>query len=483
MVAISPEQRREEPPSAEAPPAAPAEVPYPPLLYAWYVVGVLMVVYIFSFADRQLMNLLVDDLKQGLSLEHDWQVSILMGPMFAVFYAIFGFPLGWLADVMSRRTLIAAGLAAWSLMAAGCGVAKNYFQMALYRIGVGVGEASLSPAAYSLITDYFRRERLATAISVYGTGIYIGSGLALIVGGVAVALVKEGPDWTLPLVGTIPAWQKVFIIVGLPGLLVVPLLYTFAEPVRRALVSGRGAAARQVPVGEVLRYFRANGRTILCHNFGFSLLSFSAYGSSAWIPAFFIREYGWTQRQAGIWYGTIIAVSGTLGIAAGGYLADWLAKRGYTDSKMRSGFIASWIWAPFGMFYPLVPTAELAIVFLIPSVFMASMPFGVAPAAIQEMMPVRMRGQASALYLFVVNIVGLAIGPTAVALATDYIFRDGLGLERPLRYSLFSVATTAHLLAAILLYLGLPSFKRSMDYLTVWQDAQAPKPSTARTVS
>ena len=208
-----------------------------PVGQAWYVVALLMVVYVFSFADRQILVLMVEDLKAGLGLTQDWQVSILMGPAFAVFYAIFGFPLGRLADRTSRRSVIAVGLAAWSVAAAGCGVARNFSQMALFRIGVGVGEASLSPSAYSLITDYFPRRLTATAISVYSTGIYIGTGLALLLGGAVIVYAKTGTAWEVPIFGTIDPWQQVFVIVGLGGLLVVPLLYSFPEPVRRGAVA------------------------------------------------------------------------------------------------------------------------------------------------------------------------------------------------------------------------------------------------------
>ncbi len=441
------------------PTIATPEDAYPSTVKSWWMVAVLMLVYIFSFADRQIMSLLVNDLKTGLGLDRDWQVSILMGPAFAIFYAIFGFPLGRLADTMSRRGLIAAGLTAWSLMAAGCGIARNFTQMALFRIGVGIGEASLSPAAYSMITDSFPPRRLSTAISVYGTGIYIGSGMAYLLGGAAIAFAAGGSAWNLPIFGVVEPWQQVFVIVGLAGLLVLPLLYTVREPLRR----GAGAGIK-VPTSQVVAYIKANARTFTCHNLGFALLSFSSYGSGAWIPSFFIRRHGWTQGEVAWRYGWIVAVAGTLGIAFGGRVADWLATRGYRDSKMRMGMIAAVIWAPFGMAFPLVENSTTAMLLLIGGTFTASMPFGVAPAAIQEMMPNTMRGQASALYLFVVNFIGLAIGPTVLALISDYVFgSDNLHL------SLFWVATVAHAVAAVLLWAGLKPFVASLDRLKTWQ--------------
>jgi MFS family permease len=189
------------------------------------------------------------------------------------------------------------------------------------------------------------------------------------------------------------------------------------------------------------------------------LLSFSAYGATAWIPTFLQRSYGMSARDSGISYGLIVMIAGSTGIVFGGQLADWLAKRGYRDAKMRAGLIAAIVWAPWGILYALVPNATWSLVLLVPSVFAASMPFGCAPAAIQEMMPNAMRGQASAIYLFVVNLIGLGLGPTAVALSTDYIFGDDLAL----RYSLVMVAAVAHVASALLLYAGLRPFRDSLD--------------------
>ena len=162
------------------------EPPYPSTRYAWYVVVILMVLYIFAFIDRQILSMMIGDLKEGLNLEKDWHAGFLMGPAFAIFYTLFGIPLGRLADTRNRRLIIAMGLGLWSLLTAGCGLAKNFWQMALMRVGVGVGEASLSPSAYSMIADYFPKDKLGGAIAFYGMGIYLGSGLAYVVGGQAI---------------------------------------------------------------------------------------------------------------------------------------------------------------------------------------------------------------------------------------------------------------------------------------------------------
>jgi MFS family permease len=391
-------------------------------------------------------------------------MSLLMGFSFALFYTFFGIPMGRLADSTSRRGLIAAGLAVWSLMTAGCGMAQKFWHFLLLRMGVGVGEAALSPAAYSMITDSFPRKRLATAISVYSMGIYIGSGMALLLGGIVVGMASGQELWTLPLVGETRPWQVVFFVVGLPGVPLTLLMLTFKEPYRRDVRRTATGAVQSVPVREVVAYIRDNWKTFTCHNLGFALLSFSAYGSTAWIPAFFQRSHEFTARQAGVSYGLIVMFAGTAGIVFGGRVADWLSHKGYRDAKMRAGLIAAVVWAPTGLLYPLVGSSDLALALLVPTVFFASMPFGCAPAAIQEMMPNPMRGQASALYLFVVNLIGLGLGPTAVAMATDFVFGDDLAV----RYSLVVVATLAHVVSAILLWAGLKPFRRSLDHAEAW---------------
>ncbi len=437
----------------------PEESPaYPSSRRAWYTVAVLMTIYVFSFVDRQILSLLVGPMKRDLDLS-DTEVSLLMGFSFALFYTFCGIPLGRVADSRSRRGLIGVGLVLWSATTAACGVARHFWQLLLLRMGVGVGEAALSPAAYSLITDSFPPHKLATAISAYSMGIYIGSGMAFLLGGVVVGAVSGDELVALPLVGEVRPWQLVFFIVGLPGLLLSALLLTVREPVRRHLVGRTQAGAP--PLAEVWAYLRANRKTFLCHNVGFALLSFSSYGSGAWIPTFLQRTHGMNVRDSGVWYGAIVMVAGTLGVFCGGWLADRLAGAGREDAKLRAGLIAALIWLPAGLLFPLVSSREAALLLLAPAAFTSSMPFGCAAAAVQEMTPGSMRGQASALYLFVINLIGLGLGPTVVALFTDYVF----AADEMLRYSLLIVATTAHVAAAGLLWTGLSPFRETLRQL------------------
>lgn len=425
---------------------------YPSPGRAWYAVGALTLVYVFSFIDRQILNLLVKPIRRDLGIT-DTQMSLLMGFSFAVFYTFFGILMGKLADTRSRRGLIAAGFVLWSALTAGCGLARNYLQMLLLRMGVGVGEAALSPAAYSLITDYFPPNRLATAISVYSMGIYLGTGLAYLAGSVVISFAGSQTSWDLPLLGATRPWQVIFFIVGLPGILLALLMATIPEPPR--LATQRSAAT----FTDFWRYVRLNRATFACHNLGFALLSFSSYGTAAWLPAYFIRHFGWEASRIGMWFGAIVMVCGTLGIVAGGWLADRMKQRGHQDAAMRVGLLACLVWVPPGIAAFLLQSPGWALAAVAVAQFFTSAPFGVAPAAIQQMSPPDLRGQASAVYLFVINLVGLGLGPTAVALATDYLFGD----DNAVGYSLLLVTTVAHAISALLLWRGLSHFRASLD--------------------
>jgi MFS family permease len=441
---------------------------YPSEQYAWYVVGVLTLAYVFSFIDRQILTLLVGPIKRDLAIS-DTQMSLLMGLSFAAFYTLFGIPIGRLADTRSRRAIITAGLVFWSLMTAGCGFARRYWHLAAMRMGVGVGEASLSPAAYSLIADCFRPEKRATAISVYSTGIYLGLGLATLLGGLVVGFASGRDVVHLPLIGATRPWQLVFLVVGLPGLLVAALLSTLREPSRKGATAG---VAAPEPLGVVWAYVRDNRRTFLCHNLGVACLALSGYAAAAWVPTLLVRRHHWTASRSGVAFGLASMVCGTSGIVLGGRLADRLRRRGHPDATLRVALLGAAAWLPFGALFPLMPTGAWAVALLAPAVFFSSLPFGVAPAAIQEMMPNPMRGQASAFYLFVINLIGLGLGPTAVALVTDYVLHD----EGAVHVSLLVVGVLANLAAVGLLAAGLGPYRRSLDYLAAWDGARSSDP-------
>lgn len=434
---------------------------YPSSPRAWFTVSILLMAYVLSFIDRQILNLLVGPIRADLGIS-DTQMSLLMGLSFAIFYTIAGIPLGRVADSRSRRGLVAWGILFWSLMTAACGLAKQYWHFVLFRIGVGAGEAALSPAAYSLMADSFPPEKRATAISVYSMGIYLGAGLAFLLGGIVVTWANARGDVVLPVLGVIRPWQLIFLVLGLVGACFSLVLLAIKEPTRKGI--GAGVA---VPLKDVGVYLLSIRKAVICHNFGFACLSFASYGASAWIPTFFIRNHGLTPGEVGIYYGSLVMVAGSVGIIFGGRLADYLARRGYKDSNMRVGLLAAALTLFCNVVY-LVDNMTLLWIIMFFNVFTVAMPFGVAPAAIQEVMPNSMRGQASAIYLFVITLIGLGIGPTAVALVTDYVFQDDMAI----RYSIFWVASVITIGAVVLLWMGIKPYREARETLAAWGERQ-----------
>ena len=451
----------------QASPAAERESPYPAPAYAWYCVFILTGIYLNSFLDRQILGLLVDPIKADMKIS-DTQMGFLMGPSFAIAYIIAGLPLGWLADRMSRRWLIALGQFFWSLASVSFGLGRIYSQLLAARICVGVGEASLGPSAYSLITDLFPRRRLSTAMSVYGLGIFLGGGLANLVGGYVLELVGTGTLYDLPFVGPRKSWQMVFFIIATPTIPLTLLLLTIREPIRRGVhkIVGEDGTARaaKLPLSAFLRYARRNAKTVLTHNIGFAWLSFAGYGSGAWVPSLFIRIHGWDPALTGKVLGVILITVGPLGILTAGWLADWLGERGYRDATIRVGLFSALAPLPLVVAYPLVPNATLAIVLYAVASFFGAMPWGIAVAAIHEMMPNQMRGQATAVYLFVGGLLGTALGPQIVAIVTDYVFKD----EMMVHYSLALTALIAKVFAVVCLAICLRHYTKSLDRLESW---------------
>ena len=430
----------------------PSPLPGQKLGYAWYVVALLLLAYTLSFIDRMILSLLVGPIRHDLGIS-DTQMSLLMGLAFAIFYSVLGLPIGLAADRMNRRNLIVAGVAIWSLMTALCGLARSYIVLFLFRIGVGVGEAALSPASYSLLGDYFPREKLGRAIAVYSLGVPIGSGIALVLGSFVVQLVTQGPAVMLPLLGQMEPWRLVFLIVGLPGLLVALLFYlTMREPARTARTTA------PVP-GEFLTFLKLNRVGIISHFLGMSLVAMVMYGATAWIPQFLHRTYGMPVASAGLWFGVATAVCGSCGILSGGWLADWLYRRGHRDGHLRVIRINAIILTPLFIFMALAPSLNLSLAAMVISMLVGTLHGGAAGSALQLIAPSHLRARLAALYFLVVTLLGLGIGPTAIALITDRVFGD----DNALRYSIAIVTGVALPLSAIILSFGLRSFAQSVE--------------------
>jgi len=445
-----------------------AENDYPSTAYAWYVVVVLTVAYTVSFIDRQIMALMVEPIRRDLDIS-DTQMSLLLGLAFAIFYTLLGIPIARMADRYSRRGIIAAGIAIWCAMTAACGLSRNYVQLFAARVGVGVGEAALSPSALSMMSDYFPKEKRGRAVAFYTMGISMGVGLAMILGGQVIALVSEAPPVTLPVVGELFAWQTVFIVVGLPGILMAFLMLTVREPTRRGRMAAGAGGSDHLSLSTVIQFFRQRWRMYGSHFFGMSTVGILSYGFFAWIPTMFMRTWDWSVQDIGLAYGVVTLVAGPVSIVLASWLPEFLMKRGAEDAHMRAALYLNLMGVVCAILTPLMPTAELALAMLLPMTagVLASTSAGVA--ALMIVAPNQIRAQASALYYFVVNILGLTVGPTGIAVFTDYVFKD----ESMLRYSVGSVAVLAGLFATGILAYNLGQYRLAYQESQTWDPGQS----------
>lgn len=422
--------------------------------YAWYVAVVFSLFSALSFIDRLILAVLIEPMKAELDLT-DVQLTLIGGLSFVIFYVIFGLAMGRLADTLNRKWIIYAGVVLWTSTTALCGLATRYVHLLLLRMGVGLGEAALAPCAFSILADLFPRRRLATGIAVCSMGASFGVGFAYLGGALVLewanGLAGERGSVQVPLVGDLTPWRIVFLAVGLPGLVMSLLLFTIREPPRR----DPGAAGGAPPAKDVLAYMWAHRRTILLHNVGIGFLSLASYAGGFWDIAFFERTYGWPPEQSGVLYGLLAMFAAAIGNLVTGMFADHSTSRWGWDTKIMMLLIVALASVVFRILYPLMPSAGWALAMVVPSLFLASAPYGVGAAAVQIMVPPRMRGQVTAFYYLVQTLIGLSLGPTLVAVFTEHVFE---ALEM-LRYSLVIVGTAASLVAAVLFFLALNPYQ------------------------
>jgi len=426
----------------------------------------LTLLYIISFLDRTVISMVIDPLKEDLQVT-DTQVSLLSGLAFALFYSVVGIPMGRLADRRSRRWIIGIGATLWSVMASLCGLAQTYAQLFVARVGLGVGEATLMPSAFSLISDYFPRKKLPLAYAVMMLGAPIGSGLAFIIGGIIASYADNVGTVDFPLLGEIRSWQLVFLMTGLPGIAIALwALLTIREPARTGLLQGSQAAAADNPLSAaaVLEFVRTHWATYGTLMSGMSLSAMFALGYLGWIAVFYMRTHGLDAGEVGKLFGPIALLCGVLGVLAGSLWCSWLAKRGCKDAPLRTAVHALWIAIPSGIAAPLVGDLNLSLALIAVLVFFLTFPQGTNVAAFQLITPNEMRAQVSAVFLLITNVFGLGLGGTAVALLTDYLF----GAPERVNESLALMTALVAIPALCLLTLGLKPYRASLQAAERW---------------
>lgn len=431
------------PPPADAPASWQVSAPY-----AWFVVGVLFLANCVSYLDRTILSLLVKPIKAELQLS-DTAVSLLQGLAFAVFYCGMGLVIARWADRWSRKWIVTTGIATWCAMTALSGTARSYGELFLYRVGVGTGEATLAPSAYSMIAGYFPPRRLSLAVGVFGAGITAGMGVAFLLGGSIIAWAAAQGAVQVPLLGTLEGWRLVFVVVGLLGMPVALLMLLVREP-------PRAPGFTPAQFADVWAHFRANASSYLLVCGGYGLTAITALAISAWTPEFYRRHYGATIPEAATLLGIIALVGGLLGAFAGGAVADRLESRGDRHAKVRVLLWCCIGLVPAGVLAPLMPTMHGAAAVSFFTFFFGAASTGPAGAFVQSITPDRMRAQFGAAYQLLLVLAGATLGPTAVALFTDFVYRD----EAKIGLSLVSVAALSNPFAVLLVWLALRSAAR-----------------------
>lgn len=413
--------------------------------YRWYMATVIAIAFFLSYVDRMALSLLVEDIKADLHIT-DFQFSLLQGLAFSLFYAVMGIPLGKLADSANRKKLLAACAGLWSLFTAGCGLAHSFIWMFICRIGVGVGESGLTPAAYSLASDMFPRRQLGRATSIFTLGAYIGGGGGIIAIGLALSFFQNGGASWLPWIGHWAPWRLTLIALGLPGVVIsLLILFTFREPVRGAM-GGVEAGKDHSSFRDTRQYLRQEWRVFLPLMLGVSLCSFVTYGSAAWAPAFFMRTFEWNPQAVAANYGTLNLIASIIGPLVGGYLLD-RSSRGTDVGKSMSVLVLIICVAGGLAIAPMMDSPAYALAFITIGIFAKTAYGTMLPAMTQLMVPATMRGQIVAIYVFASNIVGSLFGPAAIAALTDFVFHDPNRLGESM-----SIVASAALPLAILMF-------------------------------
>lgn len=424
---------------------------YPRSRYAWTIVFLLLLAYLFVVVDWLILNLLVEPIRRDLHIS-DTQISFLQGFAFVFTFASLGIVTGRVADRGNRRTMIVIAMAIWCVAAILCGFAANFTQLLVLRMLVSVGEATLHPAAYSLIADYFPPEKRGRAVSVYTTGGFVGAGLALILGAFAI-LATGSTTVHIPLVGTVASWQAAFLFVGVPGIGVAAAMMAVREPYRQERQSD---AVK--PIG-TLAFLRSKGLVFTLVIGGISCSAMANYSLINWSPTLFIRVFGWSASKIGIVYGLILIGPGIAGILLSGWLSDRLAARGIRNGAVSICRLAIALIIPSVAWVGLGPNPIVATVTLAWCTFLFAVPAGLAPVAIYELTPNEYRGQLIAIYMFLSSLFGMAGGATLVALINDRVFHD----EASIGKAMTIVATGAALLCFLALSWAIRIIKAGRD--------------------
>lgn len=417
--------------------ASPIPSHYPSAQVGWTTVMILFVFYVFSLIDRQIITMLVGPIQRELHID-DVKASLLLGFAFALFYATGGLGMGWIADRWSRRNLIAICVVLWGLAAAACGLARNFTQLFILRMLVGVGEAALGPATYSLLSDSFPKRRLTFALAVYVTGGIAGAALATLLGGFVIEFGASHGSIALPAIGTISSWRFVFLLTGVPGLFLAPLAFIVPEP--RRIGSTRKLEGEAAPR---LLSFLIRQRQLLCwHCLGFSGLA-TIVASTSWMPVVMERSYQFKPTHIGASISVLLLGAAVPGQLFSGWWIDRMVRRDRPSMYMGYFVRVLPLCAACGVLALLSTNPLWFLLGMAPLYFVAFSYVSAATAALQVVTPNEFRARTSALFLMISTLIGLGGGPTLVAAISTAMDPAGNSIAKAVAIVFAGAATVA----------------------------------------
>jgi MFS family permease len=407
------------------------------------MLAILFGLYVMSLVDRYVIIMLVPSIKHSLSIS-DSEMGMVLGPAFSIIYALFGIPLGWAADRLPRRWVIFMGTILFACATVASAKAGSFVGLFIARACVAIGEASLSPAAYSLMADRFPRTLLTTAGAIFNAASYVGKAAAYTIGGVALGLLG-GKHLILPLLGAFQSWQFVFLMTGVPSILIALLVFTFRDPPR--LIFGGSDSKTD---DSAVSYLLVNWRVMFPMLAGLAFAGICSSALSAWVPTYLTRHYGMSPAHFGPILGVINVVTASTLVIKGG-IVDWLYARGVKDIHIRfyTWILAASLPVAFGMFFVksamtfIIMYGAVDVIALTLIVYLA--------ATIQLIVPARLKGRIISVFYLILSLLGIGVGPLIVGLLTDHVFRD----ELKVGWSLAAVVFT-------MLPLALVSFRWSL---------------------
>jgi len=428
---------------------------FPPASQGWFAVAVLALSTTFALLDQGILGLLIQQIKTDFALS-DTEAGWLLGPAFVIFYLVVVLPLSWLIDRGNRTLIVSIGIFIWSLATAACGLATSFIQLFLARTLVGAGEAVNGPAAYSIVADYFPRDRLPRAIATLQIGSAAGGGLSLLLGGMMIYIVASIGTPELPIVGPMRPWQVVFIAVGLPGILVALLLRQVREPPRRGL----GSMPPKVGFFKAMNYLWVHFALFGPLFLGLTLGSLDM-GFRAWGAPFFQRTYGWMPGFYGVTSGILSLALMLTGLYLGTKWVEWFQNQGKVDGAFRVILYTRLVSIPFAILTPLMPNPWLALACSGVGFLTLGMSGPMLNAVLLIVTPNAIRGQFAALYLFIFTVVGQGIGPLVTGVVTDYVFTS----PDDLRWSILLLHVAFLPAALVVTWLGWKPYREEVERL------------------